>query len=73
MAELCYFSHAQIALIKCCFFRSHGVPRGDDRRYHQRDHSCHQERSAMEKRPPEYEPYTMRYNRFIRWSRLGGL
>ena len=71
MKELFYLSRAQIARIKRYFPRSHGVPRGDDRRVISGIIYVIKNGLQWKDAPPEYGPYKTLYNRFIRWSRLG--
>ena len=73
MKELFYLSRAQIARIKRYFPRSHGVPRGDDRRVISGIIYVIKNGPQWKDAPPEHGPYKTLYNRFIRWSRLGSL
>ena len=71
MKEPFYLSHDQVARIKCCFPRSHGIPRVDDRRIVSGIIHVIKHGPQWKDAPREYGPYNILYNRFIRWSRWG--
>src|ERR1700754_3980505 len=72
MSDLFLLSECQMALIEAYFPLAHGVPRVDDRRVISGIVYVIKHGLQWKDAPKGYGPHKTLYNRFIRWSRLGG-
>ncbi len=73
IGDLIWLSEAQMRRIEPYFPLSHGVPRVDDRRIISGIIFVIRNGLRWRNAPADYGPPKTIYNRFIRWSRLGGL
>jgi transposase len=71
MGDLFLLSQRQMARISPCFPLAHGVPRVDDRRVVSGIVYVIRHSLQWKDAPKAYGPRKTRYNRFMRWSRLG--
>src|SRR6202050_3713286 len=72
MADLFLLSRAQMRRIEGYFPLSHGIAGVDDRRIVSAIVFVIKNGLRWRDAPPEYGPHKTIYNRFVRWSRLGG-
>ncbi|MGZ2453184.1 transposase [Rhizobium ruizarguesonis] len=72
MSDLMLLSEAQMHLTEPYFPLSRGIPRVDDRRIISGIVFVIRNGLRWRDAPKEYGPHKKIYNRFIRWSRLGG-
>ena len=72
MTDLFLLSPAQIAKIEPFFLLSHGVPRVDDRRVISSIIYVLKHGLQWKDAPKDYGPHKTLYNRFRRWTELGG-
>ena len=72
MSDLIWLTAAQMRKIEAYFPLSHGVPRVDDRRIISGIIFVIRNGLRWRDVPQEYGPPKTIYNRFIRWSRMGG-
>ena len=72
MSDLFWLSTAQMRRIKPYFPLSHGVARVDDRKVISGIIFVIRNGLRWRDAPAAYGPHKTIYNRFIRWSRLGG-
>ena len=72
MTDLTLLSEAQMRRIEPYFPLSHGIPRVDDRRVMSGIVFVIRNGLRWRDAPPGYGPHKTLYNRFIRWSRMGG-
>ena len=73
MDDLFLLSERQMARISPHFPLAHGVPRVDDRRVVSGIIYVIKHSLQWKDAPKGYGPYKTLYNRFIRWSRMGGV
>lgn len=73
MSDLVWLSEAQMRRIEPHFSLSHGVPRVDDRRIISGIIFVIRNDLRWRAAPTTYGPHKTIYNRFIRWSRMGGV
>ena len=72
MSDLIWLSKAQMRRVEPHFPLSHGVRRVDDQRAISGIIFVIRNGLRWRDAPKEYGPHKTIYNRFIRWSRLGG-
>jgi putative transposase len=72
MSDLIWLSRTQMRRIEPHFPLSHGVPRVDGRRVISGIIFVIRNGLRWRDTPAAYGPHKTIYNRFIRWSRLGG-
>ena len=72
MSDLIWLSEAQMRRIEPYFPLSQGVPRVDDRRVVSGIIFVIRNGLRWRDVPKDYGPHKTIYNRFIRWSRMGG-
>ena len=73
MADLFLLSEAQMRRIERYFPLSHGIARVDDRRVISGIVFVIRNGLRWRDAPGDYGPHKTIYNRFVRWSRLGGV
>src|SRR5260221_11555100 len=73
MSDLFWLSAAQMRRIEPYFPLSHGVARVDDRKVIRGIIFVIRNGLRWRDAPKDYGPHKTIYNRFIRWSRLGGV
>jgi transposase len=71
MSTLFWLSEAQVARLRPCFPKSHGVPRVDDRRVFSGMISINRNGLRWSDAPGEYGPPKTLHNRWKRWSDMG--
>ena len=71
MSDLFWLTEAQMERLRPFFPLSHGVPRVDDRRVLSGIIFINRNGLRWRDAPADYGPAKTRYNRWVRWSRLG--
>jgi transposase len=72
MSNLYWLNEDQIARLRPYFPKSHGVPRVDDRRVLSGIIFINSKGLRWRNAPKEYGPHKTLYNRWKRWSDIGG-